>query len=434
VLILRRVHPGWLRRVDGTPRCTASQVVIGGLIFAYVGAWAASPLVLHQPSDLDVFFWPSAETAAKGHPLLIYSTNTRGQGPNANGPLGLLPLIPLAAIANRMGWASDIGLRAGVTDAIFALFALLLATTAVRIIESARGAVEWRLAAPCVFLLAPALWISVGDYGHLEQPIELWLVVLAVGYVTTDRPVLAGLALGLAALSRTTALLYMIPFGLLPLANRRIKPSVTILSVSAIVAAAGFAPFFIADGPNAVRSLITYRGDVPIAGGSFWVSAVGTPWAVVAQRASTYLVLTAAVALTAATLWRRPSVATTTAGFFGLLTIVAACFPMLSDATYPYYLLEPYVFGALWWLSRPGGAFNWRLAVPLLLTADAFLAKQGAALPFNGPGLVIGVASSAVLAVVIGLVMGDLFLLHSGPEPSADHSAQMREPAGQATA
>jgi hypothetical protein len=397
-------------------RLSAEQVIVAGLVLAYIAIWGASALVLRQTSDLDAFFWPSAETAAHGHPLLIYSANTIGQGPNANGPLSLLPLIPIAAIANRLGWASDVGLRAGVTDAVFAVFALMLAASAVRIIGQARGTLEWRLAAPCVFLLAPALWISVGDYGHIEQPIELWLVVLAVGFTITHRPVLAGVALGLAALTRSTALLYIIPFALLPLANHRIRRSAILLSVTAIVAAAGFAPFFIADGVNAAHSLVTYRSDEPIAGGSFWVAAFGTSWAGLAQHVGTYVVLAVAAALSATTLWRRPGVATTTAGFFGLLTIVATCFPMLSDATYPYYLLEPYVFGAIWWLARPGSALTWRSAVPLLLTVDAFLAKQGATLPFTGPGLVEGVASSTLLAMVVGLVLADLFL--GGGEPA----------------
>jgi len=410
-------------------RFGGQKVIVAVLVLAYVAAWAVSPLVLRQTSDLDVFFWPSAETAAHGHPLFIYSTNTLGQGPNANGPLGLLPLIPLAAVANLMGWAGDVGLRTAIIDAVFAVFALLLAVTAVRIIEEARGALEWRLATPCVFLLAPTLWISVGDYGHLEQPIELWLVVLAAGYAIRQRSANTGIALGLAVLARSTALLYIIPFALLPLAGRRMKPTAAVLSVAAIIAAAGFTPFFVADPANAVHSLITYRSNVPIAGGSIWAAALGTSWAGFGQHADTYLVIVAALMLTAATVWRRPGTATTIAGFFGLLTIVAASFPMLSNATYPYYLLEPYVFAAIWWLARPGNALNWRLAVPLLLAGDALLAKQGAALPFTGPAQVAGIFSSVLLAIVITLVLGDLILARGGPEQIVGHPVPVRKTA-----
>jgi hypothetical protein len=38
--------------------------------------------------------------------------------------------------------------------------------------------------------------------------------------------VIAGIALGLAVLTRTTALLYVVPFALLPLATRRIGPAI----------------------------------------------------------------------------------------------------------------------------------------------------------------------------------------------------------------
>jgi hypothetical protein len=396
--------------------------LVAGLFLAYIAAWATSSLLVGTTrSDLDLYFWPSAETAANGHVLQIYSAQSLTQYPNANGPLGLLPLIPIATLANHLGWANDIRLRAGLTNAIFAVFALLLATTAVGIVERSRGAVEWRLAAYCVFLVAPPLVIAVADFGHIEQPVELWLVLLAAGFALKTRSVLAGIAIGLALLTRSTALLYVIPFALLPLATRRVRPTATVLALGLITAAAGLAPFFLADGANVVHSLITYRGALPIGGGSFWLAALGTPWAGVAQHGDTYLVVGIAVLLSALTLWRRPGVATTPAGLFGLLTVAAACFPMLAKTVLPYYLLEPYVFAAVWWLARPGTALNWRAAVPLLLTADVFLAKWGTTLPFTGLGLVEGVTSSTVLAVVIGLVITDLFRAHSAvpANPSA---------------
>jgi hypothetical protein len=83
----------------------------------------------------------------------MYATHGLGEYPNASGPLGLLPLVPIAAIANALGWANDLRLRAGLNDAIIAIFALLLGATAMRIIRRGRGTVEWRLATPCVFLL-----------------------------------------------------------------------------------------------------------------------------------------------------------------------------------------------------------------------------------------------------------------------------------------
>ena len=376
----------------------------------YIATWAAASWKLDTTqSDLDFFFWPSAETAANGHVLQVYSAHSLASYPNANGPLGLLPLIPIVTLANHLGWANDIRLRAGLTNAVFAIFAVLLTVTALRVIERARGAVEWRLAASCVFLVAPALLIAVADYGHIEQPVELWLVMVAAGLALKKRYGLAGVVLGLALLTRTTALLYVIPFVSLPLAGRRIRSSATLLGLAAITAVAGLVPFYLADSQNVTHSLITYRGDLPIGGGSFWLMARGTPWAGLAQHGDVYLILGLGTVLTAVTVWLRPAAARTTAGFFGLLTILAACFPMLAKTVLPYYLLEPYVFAAIWWLSRPGSALNWRIAVPLLLTADVFISKWGTTLPLTGSGVVEGIVSSAVLATVMALVFIDLF-------------------------
>jgi hypothetical protein len=388
----------------------ASRIGTAGLVVLYLAAWALSPLVVKTtPSDLDIYFWPSAETVVNGHPLLIYSAHIRDIYPNANGPLGLVLLVPVAALANTLGWADNLGLRAGLTDAVVALFAVLLAHETVVLIRRERGVVEWCLAAACSILLAPALWIGVIDYGHIEQPLELWLVLLAVSCVVSNRSIAGGVALGAAMLARTTAVLYLIPFALLPLATRRAKPAITMIVAAVITVAAGLAPFLIADGPAVGHSLVTYRGGLPIAGGSFWLLARQTPWEGVAQHGDVYLAIAVAVALTAVTVRRRPSTVTTATGLLGLLTVVACCFPLFAKTVYPYYLLEPYVFGAAWWLARPGSALNWRVSAPLLLTADVFLLKAGARLPFNGLAVAEGVASSAILAVVVAVVSIDLF-------------------------
>jgi len=403
----------------------ASRIGTAGLVVLYVAAWALSPLVVKTtPSDLDIYFWPSAETVVGGHPLLIYSAHIRDIYPNANGPLGLVLLVPVAAIANSLGWADNLGLRAGLTDAVVPLFVLLLARETVVLIRRERGVVEWRLAAACTILLAPALWIGVIDYGHIEQPLELWLVMFAVRYVVSNRPLAGGVALGAAMLARTTAVLYLIPLVLLPLATRRAKPATKIGVAVVITVAVGLAPFLIADGPAVVHSLVTYRGDLPVAGGSFWLLVRQTPWEGLAQHGDVYLTIAVAVVLTAVTLQRRPSTATTATGLLGLLTVVASCFPLFAKTVYPYYLLEPYVFGAAWWLARPGSALNWRASVPLLLTADALLGKAGAALPFNGWGIAEGVSSSAILAVVVALVSIDLF---RNPTPAEAGHASSRD-------
>ena len=105
-----------------------------GLGAVYVAASTVTPLVLKTtPSDLDLYFWPSAETVVAGHPLLIYSTDPHAVFFNDNGPIGLIPLVPIAALANALGWAGSLTGRAALTGAVVSLFVLLLAYQAVRL-------------------------------------------------------------------------------------------------------------------------------------------------------------------------------------------------------------------------------------------------------------------------------------------------------------
>ena len=395
----------------------AARVAAGFAILAYLGAWAVSGLVTDRmPSDLDLYFWPSAQVAAHGHPLLIYSVLTGDVNPNANGPLSMIVLAPLVALANVLGTAADIRFRAGVAGVIGGVFALLLTYEALRIVRVARGGLDWQVAASIVFLLSPALLIAVGDYGHLEQPLELWLVLLAVRSAAARRGVLTGALLGLAVLTRTVALLYAIPLLIAAVARRRIERSLRIAAGAAAVVGAGLAPFFIADGADAAHSLITYRGARTIEGGTLWAALANTPVATIVQHGDVFIVAAAALVACGLLAWRRPAAVATSRGTCALLTITAACFPMLVKTSYPYYVVEPYVFAAVWWLARPGWLLTWRVLAPALLIGLVFMAKASSPASLAGIGPLEGVAASLVLAAVIAVVAADLIVQPAGDE------------------
>ncbi len=385
------------------------RVITPGLAVLYIVAWALGGLALKTaPSDLDIFFWPSAQTVVAGHPLLIYASRGHELYPNANGPLGLVPLVPVAALANVLGWAADLRTRAALTDTMVAAFALLLAYQSVTLIAVARGALEWRRVAAATILLAPTLWISGLDFGHIEQPVELCLVLLAVRWSLAERQIGSGVAIGAAVLARTTAAVLLIPFLLGLLARRRPAATLVTTVAFAVTVAAGLAPFVIADAPAVVHSLITYRGSLPIGGGSFWIVARDTSLAGIAQHGDVYCAAAVATVITAFALRCRPDLATPTAGLLGLLLIASCTFPLFAKTVFPYYLFEPYVLGVVWWLARPGTARNWRVLVPLLLTADTLLTNIVASGASGVWGDIEGITSSAILAFVVGLVTVDL--------------------------
>lgn len=393
-----------------------------GVGVAFVAASIVSPLVLKTtPSDLDLYFWPSAETMVNGHPLLIYSAHLHDVYPNANGPLGLIPLVPVVALADALGWASSLAGRAALAGAVVSLAVLLLAYQLVGFTASARGGVRHPLGIASTVLLAPALWIAVLDYGHVEQPIELCLVLFAISCWLTDRNALSGVALGAAVLTRTIAGFCLIPLMLAPLATRRIRPAATIVLAAAATIGVGVMPFFLADANAVTHSLITYRGSLPIGGGSFLVIAREAAWGGLVKGGDVYLAVAVALALTGLTLRRKPAVATTHAGLAGLVTVASCCFPLFAKTVFPYYLLEPYVFATLWWLARPGSARTWRAVVPALLTVDVFIVKAASLSPFSAGGILAGITSSATVAIAVALVTFDLL---RSPEHAADQAVR----------
>jgi hypothetical protein len=170
----------------------------------------------------------------------------------------------------------------------------------------------------------------------------------------------------------------------------------------------GIAPFLIANGPAVTHSLLTYRGSLPVGGGSFWLVGGQTGWARVAQYGDVAIAAVAGTALIAITLRRNITLAFTPTGLFGLLTVTSACFPLFAKTVFDYYLVEPYIFGVVWWLARPGSALNWRALVPVLLTADVLLSKLGETLSTDWL-VVEGVTSSVIIAVVVAMVTADLW-------------------------
>ncbi len=140
-------------------------------IVPYVALWTGVGLLPFQPTDLDIFFWPSARIAVHGHLFSVYAAGGQALYPNANGPVSLLPLSVLGVLLNAVGWLDASAPRRGIALGVFCLFILLMAREAVAAIDRLRGKPlipSVRLLVYAVLTLSPLAWQSVAGYGHIE--------------------------------------------------------------------------------------------------------------------------------------------------------------------------------------------------------------------------------------------------------------------------
>jgi hypothetical protein len=337
----------------------------------YAAVWGIAGRLWTGPlNDLDIFSLPAARIALSGHPLQVYALRFQSIIANDNGPLGLVPLTVVAALASRLGWLDDVRLRRMLILALFSIFIVLMSREAVAAIDRMRGArlEGWgRLLAYGVFVASPSLWNSVLGYGHVEQPLTIWLVLLGVRKLAGERPAIAGFSFGLALLTRTLATLPIIPLALLLLVRGRWRSLVLMTGTAAVTVALGLLPFVLADPGDTLYSLVTHRSNLAVSGGSIWRIAVGTPYEWIPQRLDIVFVLGLAVVACLIVIRARPDLQPSSGDIYGLLALSALTLPLLAKNVWPYYFLDAYVFGAIWWLGQENPlALGRRLIGPAL--------------------------------------------------------------------
>jgi hypothetical protein len=378
-------------------------------VIAYVALWGAVAFFPTPGNDLDEFFWPSARTAIAGQPLMVYQPAGQHTYPNANGPLALVPLGLAGGAVQALGWTGSMQLRRLVALPLFSLFILLMAREAVMAIERLRGMRlpdRARLFAYAAFTLAPPIWHSVAGYGHVEQPLEAWLVLLAARWASASRPVRGGAALGLAWLARSSVSLLALPLALAA-ARTGVRRAVGLALTGAAVAAAGVLPFLMADGADVTHSLFGYRSELLVGAGSVWTFTRGGQWEMVLQHWDLAVVVAAALAIN---LW----LATRPGGLIGgrvyaALALTAACFALLAKTVWPYYFFEVYIFSGVWALGRARASMVSQVAPIVIVSALGLFAEVGSA-PNQPDGLVrfeaiamfilLGAAMLTTLAIV----------------------------------
>jgi uncharacterized membrane protein len=327
----------------------------------YILGWSALSQIHLQTSDLERFYIPAALIALHGQPLFIYSASHLRDYPLANGPLSIAPLAGALAVAGWLGWLRSMALTRLVIVMVYSVFSLLLAREAVHVVDRhaptpLRG--PRRLLVYEVFLISLQLWQSMLHYGHVEQPMMLWLALVGVRLVGEGKPRRAGVWLALALLTRTTALTIIIPVALLLVARTDWRALRDFLVTLALVVAAGLAPFALADGRDLLYSLVTFHNSVAVNGGNVWTLVSGTALAVIPQRADGVAVVVMTVAVAALILRARPDLRGVSREFYGLLALCSLCHPAFVNIFWPYYFLEAFTFCAIWWLAGIGALAN----------------------------------------------------------------------------
>src|SRR3989440_11611586 len=207
----------------------------------------------------------------------------------------------------------------------------------------------------------------------------LWLVLLAVRRLAGGRPAAAGIFFGLAMLTRSLAALPLIPVGLLLLVKGRWRAFVWLAGSATLTVALGLLPFLLADPTDTIYSLVTHRGRLPVGGGSIWQLVAGTPYAWVPQHADVLFVLVLGVLASLIVLRARPDLEPSSRDIYGLLALTALALPLLAKSVWPYYFLDAYVFGAVWWLGQAEPLVLRRrlvaITVPLLAVLGTLLTE-----------------------------------------------------------
>jgi hypothetical protein len=387
----------------------------------YAVAWALVGWLWKGPlTDLDFFFLPSVRIALSGHPLLVYSVRFQTVIANDNGPLALVPLTAVGAVASWLGGPGDARLYRALVLGAFSVFTLLMAREAVVAIDRLRGAGLTglsRVLAYAAFAASPVLLIGVLGYGHVEQPMMLWLVLLGVRTLAGGRPAVAGISFGLALLTRSLAALPLVPLGLLLLARGRWRAVACLTGSAAVIVSLGLLPFVLGDPKNTLYSLLTHRGSLPVGGGSIWQLVVGTPYEWVPQHADVFFVFGLAVVLSLGVIFARRDLEPASRDMYGLLALTALALPLLAKSVWPYYFLDAYVFGAIWWLGQVDPlVWGRRLlgaAIPLVAVLGTLLTEYEMGAGAGRIRFSEGVTMGAVLAVLTAALTVQLRRLRS---------------------
>jgi hypothetical protein len=379
---------------DGQVRIPPAAYVIASGVAWLLGASAivrsTRAVVTADDSDLTSFFFRSAQLILQGHPWNIYAVRAFGGYPNYNPPLSIFLMAPLLKLADSIGLAGNLGAEISFVSFPFIGFVLLLGYVTVVALRELFPAISeiQRFLAFILIVFSPLTWQTFTIWYHLEQPIMLASLVGAMVAFQTRREGLGGLLAGLAVLSRTTAVVPLVAFGVLLIVGGEWRAIFRFVPAAAAVVLAGFAPFFYFDRADTVYSLLTWRGSAEIGGNSIWTifkydgaqAASPLQYALdhFVRRLDMYAVLLVVIVVAVLAV-RRLGVSPYGREAWAVLAIATLAVPMLTKNNWPYYYLEPFVFLLIWEFTsmhdRRVGAWRWPVLTFSFLSVAATLSQ-----------------------------------------------------------
>jgi hypothetical protein len=385
---------GYARGGDGPMRIPPAAYFAASGVAWLLGASAivrsTRAVVTAEDSDLTSFFFRSAQLILQGHPWNIYAVRAFGGYPNYNPPLSIFLMAPLLKMAESIGLAGNLGAEISFVSFPFIGFVLLLGYATVVALRELFPAIPeiQRFLAFILIVFSPLTWQTFTIWYHLEQPIMLAALVGAVVAFQTRREALGGLLAGLAVLSRTTAVVPLVAFGVLLIVGGEWRAIFRFVPAAAAVILAGFAPFFYFDRADTVYSLLTWRGSAEIGGNSIWTlfkydgSQAASPLQYAldhfVRRLDMYAVLLVVIVVAALAV-RRLGVSAYGREAWAVLAIATLAVPMLTKNNWPYYYLEPFVFLLIWEFTsmhdRRVGIWRWPVLTFAFLSVAATLSQ-----------------------------------------------------------
>jgi hypothetical protein len=399
-------------------------------------------------SDLLSFFFPAAQRILDGNPFSIYAVRFFSY-PNYNPPLSTVLMAPLLGIAQALqlpgatecssSGFTTISCRSSIAfvGIGFIPFVLLLGVAVIAAIRRAYpSASQGQLfVAFALTVLSPLIWQNYTIWWHFEQPMMLFFFIAGVWQVQSKHIYLAGILLGLALISRTTAAIPLVALLIIIALARNWELLVKLVGVIGGVVIIGLGPFFLFDFDNTYFSLIQWRGGAEI-GNSIW-SLFMSPASIgnLAKRLDMPTAILVATLLAFFAV-KKFGIDISSRHVYALLAIASLLVPMISKTNWPYYYAEPFIFLAIWELSSiqdtSPGLWRWPVLSAVYLSI-AMILSQFMGVPSVDKAIlrVMGVTQFATMGFFIWLIWQRMSEIANITESEANATWQLspREPA-----